>query len=681
MKQLICLLLTLCIAVAGLPVIAFAEAEAAERPLTTAELPDGHWAAFEAEMASAYANARSRAPGQAQLALAARDEFNGYTGSKSDGSLSASFTVTDAVVPVGQEVVFYINLECSYAPMVYTVGGLVMNPDFQRLGNIQFNKGESFEVDGTSKTVGFVNKLDFPGYFNFVVVVSDGVGNRIALTTPTVQVYDAEKPPFASVGADQDIIMEKENSLGVLLEMDQKQTKVGHPVTATVTLSTKCDPVKYTGTWTLKDEDGNVVDTLTQTVSGEANAQEEKAVIPFAYKPLQAGRIQFSIDATDGDGNHVNIDAPHMTVEDGFYIEAALNRAVMNVGKTTRGTYTVYGHTCESVYYFTGWECYDAQGNIVESRRQAVDASSGSDLYTPRLGTELLFYAGAGCEHHAAVYQQDELMLVGGIDAEVWPLTATAQSGGEVGAGYSVSAGFEPYQEITIIGVSTDSYTGERYTFMEQTVTETEGTVFGKAHLGDSVHFELRVVEEDGYVSNWVSESIPMTDAPAVTTPSLTASVDTRQLQANETVTLTWKMVGGSGTINKLTPESSYVRWTTEEGEILSEELISTISGTSEFAPEEDGNYLCVLVLTDGYNQQVKWTSETIYVRTGRTPGDADQDGSVTIMDALVVLQASVGWSVEINTANADVDADGAVTIMDALLILQYSVGWDVEFQ
>ena len=146
-----CLLLILCVAMTGMTIIAAAEETAVEKPLTVAELPDGHWAAFEAEMASAYANARARAPGQSQYALAARDEFNGYTGSKSDGSLSASFTVTDAVVPVGQEVIFYIDLSCSYPPMVYTVGGLVMDGNFQRLGNIQFNKGQSFEVDGTSK--------------------------------------------------------------------------------------------------------------------------------------------------------------------------------------------------------------------------------------------------------------------------------------------------------------------------------------------------------------------------------------------------------------------------------------------------------------------------------------------------------------------------------------------------
>ena len=62
-----------------------------------------------------------------------------------------------------------------------------------------------------------------------------------------------------------------------------------------------------------------------------------------------------------------------------------------------------------------------------------------------------------------------------------------------------------------------------------------------------------------------------------------------------------------------------------------------------------------------------------------RLPGDADQDGSVTIMDALAVLQYSVGWDVDISMSNADVDADGSATIMDALRILQYCVGWDAE--
>lgn len=63
------------------------------------------------------------------------------------------------------------------------------------------------------------------------------------------------------------------------------------------------------------------------------------------------------------------------------------------------------------------------------------------------------------------------------------------------------------------------------------------------------------------------------------------------------------------------------------------------------------------------------------------TPGDANSDGKVDIMDALLVLQHSVGWSVTIDTDAADVNDSGAADIMDALLILQHSVGWDVDLK
>ncbi len=629
-------------------------------------------------MASALANARSRAPGQDQYALEARGDFNGYTGSKADGSLHADYTVPDSMVMLGEYVYFYFNLNCEYPPMVYTIAGLVLDEDFQKTGELA-GSGSSTKLEDNSFSYGVKYKPEKTGYVNFVIVVSDGLGNQFAMTTPTIQVYDGEKPPFNSIGTDQNILMDVQNSLGMILALDKQKTKVGHPITASVTLSTRHDPVKYKAVWTLTDAEGNVLDTAD--TSGEVNAQADKATVTFAYMPLQAGEVQFKITATDGVDNQVNINTPYITVDDGLYVEASLNRAVMNVAKTTKGSYTVHGHTCPTVYYFIGWEVYDEAGELLESRREVMQEATGSDLYTPRIGSELLFYAGAGCEHFAATYQQDVLTLVGGIQAEVWPLTVTAQSGGEVGAGYSVSSGLEPYQEIVISGISHDSATGVSYGFMEETVTETEGTVFGTAHLGDSVYFEIRVVEEDGYSSVWKSESIPMSKAPAVTKPTLTASVTPTQLAAGETVTLTWQMVGGSGTINKLEPENSYVQWKNADGEVLSEELIAKISGTADFTPAEDGDYTCYLVLTDGYNQQIKWTSGKIRVRTGRTPGDADMDGSVTIMDALAILQYDVGWTVDISESNADADGDGAVTIMDALLILQYDVGWDVELQ
>ena len=80
-----------------------------------------------------------------------------------------------------------------------------------------------------------------------------------------------------------------------------------------------------------------------------------------------------------------------------------------------------------------------------------------------------------------------------------------------------------------------------------------------------------------------------------------------------------------------------------------------------------------------------KLTKKTDIVVTLTTdpgiPGDADDNGSVTIRDAALILQFIAGWDVEINLAAADVDDDKTVTIRDAALILQYIAGWDVELK
>lgn len=57
--------------------------------------------------------------------------------------------------------------------------------------------------------------------------------------------------------------------------------------------------------------------------------------------------------------------------------------------------------------------------------------------------------------------------------------------------------------------------------------------------------------------------------------------------------------------------------------------------------------------------------------------GDADGNGEVNYMDALLVLRHSVGLENLSKTIvkRCDVDNSGALSYMDALLILRYSVG------
>ncbi|MBN1696734.1 MAG: dockerin type I repeat-containing protein [Spirochaetales bacterium] len=62
-----------------------------------------------------------------------------------------------------------------------------------------------------------------------------------------------------------------------------------------------------------------------------------------------------------------------------------------------------------------------------------------------------------------------------------------------------------------------------------------------------------------------------------------------------------------------------------------------------------------------------------IYAQSSR--GDANGDGDVTIVDALIIARYYVGNTDEIDLDQSDVNCDGAVNIVDALRVAQYYVG------
>lgn len=688
MKRILCLMLALALVLMG---CCAAAEDNPDTPVDFNSLPADYRALYEAEMASALANARSRAPEQSRLIAAVRGDFNGYTGSKSDNSLKVEYRVTDSVVEVGEKVVFYVTMSWDYGKLTYTFGGQMMDADFDPLGPIvptgasnTFVTPEGDDIPEGTKTVGraFSFTPGQAGYFNYVIILKDGNGNKLALTTPTIQVYDGDIPNFGSIGTDKDIGLDVENNLAMQVTLDKTDGKVGDEITATATFSTLTDPVKYTASWTLNDAAGNELDVLRTT--GEVNASGKKTSVSFPYMPLNGGEMQFLITATDGDGNQVKINSPWLTVEDGYYFTARLNRvSAMMIGDSVTATYHIYGHECDAASYFIGWECYDENGRTVSLETKNVADRSGKESYVPHVGQGLEFYIGATCEHISGAYPaRVTLALVGSIQAEA-ALTADSVSSGEkIGVNYSISGGVDPYQQILINGYSYDESRNKTYNFLTASVTETEGTVYGVPYLGDEVYFVLKVVEADGYTSTWTTEKADMTGAPEVTDPTLIASVDKTKAALGDAVTMTWKMSGGSGTLNKTDAGSSYLKWKLSDGTVVKTEAVTRITGSSIFTPETEGTYFCELVLTDGYNQRISWVSETITVSAVvRIPGDADDNGIVNLYDALRIMQYDAGWSVSLNKRNADVNSSGGVDLNDALLIFRYGAGEDIVLQ
>ena len=59
-------------------------------------------------------------------------------------------------------------------------------------------------------------------------------------------------------------------------------------------------------------------------------------------------------------------------------------------------------------------------------------------------------------------------------------------------------------------------------------------------------------------------------------------------------------------------------------------------------------------------------------------PGDADGDGSVTLLDLTTILLYVAGHNISINRRNADVNADGVINLEDATLLARFLIGHNV---
>lgn len=110
-------------------------------------------------------------------------------------------------------------------------------------------------------------------------------------------------------------------------------------------------------------------------------------------------------------------------------------------------------------------------------------------------------------------------------------------------------------------------------------------------------------------------------------------------------------------------------------------DLVAGDIGTLTFTVNADAAYGTYTVEAYLVSGSTTVNGSVTFTVSERVPGDANEDGSVDILDALLVLKFDCGWDVTLNEANADVNADGSADILDALLLLKYDCGWDVELK
>jgi hypothetical protein len=90
---------------------------------------------------------------------------------------------------------------------------------------------------------------------------------------------------------------------------------------------------------------------------------------------------------------------------------------------------------------------------------------------------------------------------------------------------------------------------------------------------------------------------------------------------------------------------------------------------------------LSVVEFADTSQQPIPATTEDGTITIG-VQGDANGNGSVTMVDAMLIAQCVVGLidCGSIDQAMADVNCSGTVTMVDAMLVAQYVVGLIPEF-
>lgn len=119
------------------------------------------------------------------------------------------------------------------------------------------------------------------------------------------------------------------------------------------------------------------------------------------------------------------------------------------------------------------------------------------------------------------------------------------------------------------------------------------------------------------------------------------------------------------------------VYWMAETAGIIDYQEIRE-SATNTFTAKAPGTTLVMAFLD---NEAYGLCMVTVVDPNVRLPGDVDDNGAVSMDDAIALLQHASDGDVCINESNGDVNADGAVDIFDALLIMQYVAGWNVTLR
>lgn len=294
MKRFFCLLTLVSLLMGCFTAIA---EEGARKAIPYDTVPVELREAFEAEKADAPAKAKKSGP-----LSATQRGYEGYVGSKSNGPLTVKYTISDSMVSVGETVYIEVEISCSSYPVLYMYSGTIMSEAGLPIGDIPTH---SYRKNAANFKEKWSYTPTTTGRFNFVLAVEDWPGNRVILTTNSVQVKAVSAPEqnFDNVAVDE--------SLVARITLDKNKLKVGETITATCVLKSDIAPFAYAAGWTLMDAKMNTLDEETWDDMVYTSGTN---TLTFSYTPQQTGDVLFVLSAIDADKNAIAINSPTVAV-------------------------------------------------------------------------------------------------------------------------------------------------------------------------------------------------------------------------------------------------------------------------------------------------------------------------------------------------------------------------------
>lgn len=478
------------------------------------------------------------------------------------------------------------------------------------------------------------------------------------------------------------------------IKLDKSSVNTGESVTATYTVTGGPEDMEIDINWNVTFDEPREDGAIAQGVKSEDNVARtgtSTLVVPFG--PTLECEVFLWHDKLPNGYYYESKSIP--VYGDPLYsINLILDKESVMAGEYVTATYECVGYPDGDVS--VNWYFYDENGERISSIYAEGDGglSGTSTVYVP-FGRELVCNAYIYPDSLPSAEAYKSIPITGYPLYDPIEITAsvnktTVQSGSPLTLTYSVTGGKAPLDVSLYASTNTSDYSGY-WSIASRWDLPASGKEILVPYLGDEVNISLDVTDADGNSATWYAwdeyGEITITGAPEAQETRLTVTADKTEVIIGQPITVTYNFSTGNVPLG----EGCYYYWSVSDqdgdgyAELLEEGDLTEKSGTITYVPEDYagetlyfGMYIRNVYGQEHYNWDI---SAEIINDPSRIPGDADDNGSVNIYDALTILRYASGESVTINLSNAEVNGDDQVDVLDALLIMKKGAGWNVKLK